>query len=81
MSWEEFWDNLCLRYGLIPQEISATCNGCGKRFSIEHALSRPRGGLVMARYDDAENEWGALGSWALITSDITNEPKINSRTL
>ena len=34
LSPEEFWDNLCLRYGLMPQDIPATCNGCGKRFSI-----------------------------------------------
>ena len=31
---EEFWDNLRLRYGLMLQEITATCNGCGKKFLI-----------------------------------------------
>ena len=36
---EEYMDNICLRYGLMPQEIPATCNGCGKKFSIEHDLS------------------------------------------
>ena len=36
---EEFQDNLCLRYGLMPQDILATYDGCGKRFPIEHALS------------------------------------------
>ena len=39
LSLEEFRNNLRLRYGLIPQDIPATCNGCGKRFLIEHALS------------------------------------------
>ena len=39
LSREEFRDNLRLRYGLIPQDIPATCNGCGKKFSIENALS------------------------------------------
>ena len=29
LSREEFRDNLCLRYGLMPQDIPATCNGCG----------------------------------------------------
>ena len=38
LSQEELRDNLCLRYGLMPQDISATCGGCGKRFLIEHAL-------------------------------------------
>ena len=31
LSKEEFWDNLCLRYGLILQDTPATCNGCGKK--------------------------------------------------
>ena len=31
---EEFWDNLRLRYGLMLQEITATCNGCGNKFLI-----------------------------------------------
>ena len=39
LSWEKFRDNLRLRYGLMPQDIATTCDGCGKRFSIEHALS------------------------------------------
>ena len=32
LSREEFWDNLCLRYGLMPQDIPATCDDCGKKF-------------------------------------------------
>ena len=47
-SWEEFRYNLRLRYGLMPQEIPATCNGCGKKFSIKSAISCPKVGLVMA---------------------------------
>ena len=53
LSWDEFQDNLCLRHGLMPQEILATCNGCGKKFLIEHFLSFPNGGLVLARHDNA----------------------------
>ena len=37
--WEEFQDKLRLRYGMMPQYIPTTCDGCGKKFSIEHALS------------------------------------------
>ena len=81
LSWEEFRDNLRFRYGLMPQDIPATCDGCGKKFSIEHALSCPKGGLVLARHDDAAKEWGALGSLALVPSAISYEPKINSRTV
>ena len=47
LSWEEFRDNIRLRYGLMLKEILATCNGCGKSFLIEHALSFPNGGLSM----------------------------------
>ena len=58
-----------------------TCDGCGKKFLIEHALSCPKAGLVIAQHDDAAKEWGYLGAWALIPSVITYEPKINSRTV
>ena len=72
---EEFQDNICLRHGLIPQDIPATCDGCSKKFSIEHALSCPKGGLVLARHENAAKEWGALGSRALVPSAITYEKK------
>ena len=41
----------------------------------------PKGGLVIARHNDAAKEWGTLGAWALVPSAITFEPKINSRTV
>ena len=78
---EEFQDNLRLRYGLMPQDIPATCDDYGKKFLIEHALSCLKGGLVIARHDDATKEWGALGARALVPSAITYEPTINSRTV
>ena len=81
LSWEEFRDNLRLRYGLMAEDIPATCDGCGKKFLIEHALSCPKGGLFLARHDDATKNWGALGARALVPSAITYKPKINSRTV
>ena len=81
LSREEFRDNLRRRYGLMPQDIPATCNGCGKKFSIERALSCPKGVLVLARHDNAAKDWGALGAWALVPSAITYVPKINSSTV
>ena len=65
----------------MPQDIPATCDGCGKKFSIEHALSCPKGGLVLVRKNDAAKEWGALGARSLVPSAISHEPKINSRTV
>ena len=81
LSREELCDNLRLIWGMMPQYIPATCNGSGKKFSIEHALSCPKGGLVLARHNDAAKEWGALGARVLVPSAITYEPKINSRTV
>ena len=78
---EELQDNLCLRYGLMPQDIPTTCDGCGKRFSIERALSCPNSGLVITWNENTAKEWGALQAWALVPSAITYEPKINSRTV
>ena len=63
---------------MMPQDIPVTCNGCGKRLLIEHALSCPKGGLVLERHDEDEKEWGALGYRALVPSAITYEQKINS---
>ena len=81
LSWEEFRDNLCLRYGLMPQDIPTTYDCCGKKFSIEHALSCPKGGLVLAWHDYAAKKWGYLGARALVSNAITYKPKINSRTV
>ena len=78
---EEYQDNLCIRYGLMHQNIPTTCNDCGKKLSIEHVLSCPKGGLVLPRNDDAAKEWGAIGFRALVPSGITYKPKINSRTV
>ena len=59
----------------MPQDIPATWYVCGKKLSIEHALSFPKGGLVLARQDDAAKEWGALGSQTLVPSAFTYNPK------
>ena len=63
----------------MPQDIPATCGGCGKNFLIEHALLCRKGGLVLARHDNAPKEWGTLEARDLVPSTFTYEPKINSR--
>ena len=65
----------------MAQEIPLTCDSCGNNFLIEYALSCPKGGLVLARHDDAAKGWGSLGARDLVPSAITYEPKINSRTV
>ena len=65
----------------MPHNIPATCDGYGKRLLIEHALSCPKGDLVLALHYDAAKEWGSLEARALVPSAISYEPKINSRTV
>ena len=57
------------------------CNSCGKSLSIKHALACPKGGLDLARHDNAAKGWGALGAQALVPRAISHKPKINSRTV
>ena len=80
-SWEELCGNLRLRYGLMHQDILATCDGCDDKFLIKHALSYPKGGLVLVWYDDAAKEWGALGSQSLTPIAIYYKPKTSIRTV
>ena len=55
----------------------STCDGCGKKLSIEHALSCPKIGLVLVWHNDAAKEWGALGARSLVPSAITYVSKFN----
>ena len=64
-------DNIHLRYGLRPLALCLHCNGCGEGFSIEHALSCKKGGLVTQRHDDARDEAGNLAPQALIKERIS----------
>ena len=55
----------------MPQDIPATCDGFGQMLLIEHALSSPKVGLVLARNDDAAKKWGSLGAQTFVLSAIT----------
>ena len=48
---------------------------------MPHVLSCPKGGLFMARNNDAAKEWGALLAQDLNPPCISFEPKINSKTI
>ena len=47
LSQEEFEDNICLRYGLLPMYLTVAFDGYGKKFTLDHAWSFPEGGLVI----------------------------------
>ena len=69
-SQEKLRDNLYLRYGLMPQDTHMTCNGFNNNLFIYHAISYPRGDLVLVRHDKAASECGALGAQPLTSSSI-----------
>ena len=46
-----FCDALCLRYGWQPPHIPSNCV-CGKRQTVEHALSCSHGGFLALRHND-----------------------------
>ena len=73
---EEFFDNMRLSYGMRPHDLCERCDGCGAGFSVEHALSCKKGGLVCQRHDDARDEAGALCAMALTDSRVSYEPFI-----
>eukprot|EP00957_Ditylum_brightwellii_P040033 3029745-Ditylum_brightwellii.AAC.1 len=56
LSAEEFRDNLRLRYASIPLKLRQRCDGCGKKLTVEHALSCVHGGLVMVQHNNVSQE-------------------------
>ena len=49
-----FHDALALRYGWTPSEMPSMCT-CGCNFSVEHALSCPKGGFPSIRHNEIRN--------------------------
>ena len=72
-----FRDALCLRYGWQPSGISTSCC-CGSPFSVDHALSCPRGGFPTIRHNEVRD---TLASWmSEICSGVTTEPHLQILT-
>ena len=46
-----FHDALALRYNWLPSHTPSTC-ACGVKFSVEHALSCPKGGFPSIRHNE-----------------------------
>ena len=72
----EFRDGLRLRYGLTPQNLPDQCDGCHERFTVDHAMSCRRGGLIIQRHDDIKMEFQQLCAYAFKPSVVSNEPII-----
>ena len=76
LSPQEFQDALRLRYGKRPLNLEDTCDGCCQPFSVEHAMSCKKGGLVTRRHEAVKQEWIAMAELAYGKSRVGNEPKI-----
>ena len=48
---QAFWDTLYLRYKKQLRNLPSHCV-CGKTFSIDHALSCPKGGFISLRHNE-----------------------------
>jgi hypothetical protein len=78
LSADEFRDGVRLRLGLKPTSLPPRCDGCGERFTTEHAMSCRKGGLILHRHNDLVTTWGQLCGQALTPSTVTDEPLIQS---
>jgi hypothetical protein len=79
LSAEEFRDSLRLCFGLLPSFLPHRCDGWNKRFTIEHAMSCKKGGLVVMRHDnDVSAEWHHLCVQALQPSAVSDKPLIHT---
>ena len=66
---QAFWDTLYLRYNIQLRNLPSHCV-CGKTFSIDHALSCPKGGFISLRH----NELRDFTAKSLLTQvDITGK--------
>jgi hypothetical protein len=74
----EFRDSLRLRYRLTPTALPTSCDGCTKKFPVEHAMSCKAGGLVLLRHNDVAGEWHRLCAQALTPAAVSGEPLIHS---
>ncbi len=66
----DFRDALSLRYSWQPSGVPSSC-ACGKQFSVDHALSCPKGGFTITRHNDL-----TANLLTEICSDVCVEPEL-----
>ena len=62
------------RENLKPLDMPQLCDGCGKRLTVDHALSCKCGGLVHIRHGDVGKEWESLSVCAFSQGAVLHEP-------
>ena len=80
LSAREFRDNLALRLALPIQQMPDTCDGCGARMDLQHALGCMKGGLVTRRHNEVRDEIADLAQMAYGTSAVRIEPTVREGT-
>jgi hypothetical protein len=78
LSAQEWRDAFFLRYGRSPGDLPSLCDGCGQKFSVQHALECKKGGNVILRHNEIRDELADLAAKAIIPSAIRNEPLIHT---
>ena len=72
-----FRDALAFRYGWLPANTPTSC-ACGAAFSVEHALSCPKGGFPSIRHNEIRDCTAYLLS--LICHNVSVEPHLKPIT-
>ena len=75
---DEWRDNVRLRYNLLPLNLPERCDGCGAKFTVQHALSCRKGGLLYTRHNMGADEWRHLCGCATSFGCVEREPYITS---
>ena len=68
-----FQDAIALCYGWLPLRTPANCV-CGTSFSVEHALSCPKGGLPLIRHNEIRDLTAKL--LTEVCSQVATEPEL-----
>ena len=72
-----FRDAMALRYGWLPSNTPTNC-ACGSHFTVEHALSCPKGGFPSIRHNEVRD---TVGSWlSEVCNDVCIEPNLQPIT-
>ncbi len=79
LSAQEFQDASSMRHAETPHNFPAKCDGCDAHFSLQHALSCKKGGLVIFRHNEIRDELVNSCSIACSPSAARDEPLIHGR--
>ena len=72
-----FRDAMALRYGWLPSNVPTNC-ACGTHFTVEHALSCPKGGFPSIRHNEVRD---TVGGWlSEVCNDVCIEPTLQPIT-